>query len=80
MRIAANVRKFSCLPLCTKLPIFGRAPPESRKVADDYLGDMDLPSSESESDEEMPVTRTDDKKDQIRMTQVALSIICKLYL
>ncbi len=36
---------------------------------DDYLGDMDLPSSESESDEEAAPVR-EEKKDTIRMAQV----------
>ena len=41
-------------------------------MADDYLGDMDLPSSESESEDEAPSTRMDEanKKETIRMAQV----------
>ena len=41
-------------------------------MADDYLGDMDLPSSESESEDEAPSTRMEEanKKETIRMAQV----------
>ena len=46
-----------------------RQAPESKKVVDDYLGDMDLPSSESESEEEAAPVR-EEKKDTIRMAQV----------
>ena len=49
-----------------------RQQPESKKIADDYLGDMDLPSSESESDEDTPVVVREEKKDIIRMGQVFL--------
>ena len=38
---------------------------------DDYLGDMDLPSSESEGEEEIAPVR-EEKKDTIRMAQVKL--------
>ncbi len=51
-----------------------RQQPESKKIADDYLGDMDLPSSESESDEDAPVVVREEKKDIIRMGQVSLRV------
>jgi len=49
--------------------MLNRQQPESKRIADDYLGDMDLPSSESESDGEAPVVVREEKKDIIRMAQ-----------
>lgn len=45
-----------------------RQPPASKN--DDYLGDMDLPSSECDSEEEMVSNRAEDKKDTHRIAQV----------
>ena len=52
-----------------------RQAPESKKVVDDYLGDMDLPSSESEGEEEAAPVR-EEKKDTIRMAQVLPLAVC----
>ncbi len=51
-----------------------RQQPESKKIADDYLGDMDLPSSESESDGEAPVVVREERKDII-MAQVHVAVV-----
>lgn len=47
-----------------------RQAPESKRVVDNYMGDMDLPSSESEPEEETVSNRVEEKKDVIKMAQV----------
>ena len=49
-----------------------REAPPPKKVVDDYLGDMDLPSSESE-DEAPVAVRNEEKKEIVRVAQVSPS-------
>lgn len=51
-----------------------RDAPAPKRVVDDYLGDMDLPSSESESDGEAPVAR-EEKKETVRISQAKFSLL-----
>ena len=55
-----------CICECRQLP-------KTTKV-DDYLGDMDLPSSESEEEYQAPV-RTEEKKETIIMARVSSYIL-----
>lgn len=55
---------------------FCRETPKGKKVVDDYLADMDLPSSESEGEEMQVKHHAQEKKEIIRSTQVGCFLLC----